>query len=71
LFDWQHAQKEANNDSDLFKTSVEKDNRTVLTKRVAVRCTAVGGAESVTENVLESTLADDEEVHPLQSRQTL
>jgi hypothetical protein len=71
LCDWQHARKPADNESGLFKEIVQKDSKAVIRKWVSIRCTAPGGAEFMTEDVLETTLEEGEQVRPLQSRQTL
>jgi hypothetical protein len=71
LFDWQHAQKAAADDRELFRELAENDNSAAARKRVKFRCSALGGAEFVTEDVLGPASKEDEGVRPLQSRQTL
>jgi hypothetical protein len=72
LFDWQHARKAVKDDRKLFKENTEeKHGNTVATKRVTVRCSAPGGAEFVTADVLGTSLEKGDVLRPLQSRQTL
>jgi hypothetical protein len=70
LFDWQHARKEARNDRELFQETAEKDSKETFRKGVSVKCTAPGGAEFITVNVLVTSLEDCDVPRPLQSRQT-
>jgi hypothetical protein len=55
LFDWQHARKAAKRDSELFKENVRKDGKIAVRKHVSIRSASPGGAEFMTENVLEIT----------------
>jgi hypothetical protein len=71
LFDWQHSQRAAKSDSELFIENTTENNSMNCRKRIGVRCTAFGGAEFVTHDVLGISTKDNEQSRPLQTRQTL
>jgi hypothetical protein len=71
LFDWQHSQRAAKSDSELFIENTTENNSVDCRKRIGVRCTAFGGAEFVTHDVLGISTKDNEQSRPLQTRQTL